>query len=68
MEGYKHFRKDRQGRRSSGMALCVRQCFDVEEQNARNDKIGSLGKMIRTKANKAYVLVGICHRTTRMKG
>lgn len=67
MEGYKHFRRDGQGRRSSRMALCVRQCFDVEEQNAWNDNIGSLGKMIRTKANKAYILVGVCHGTTRMK-
>ena len=64
---YKHFRRDRQGRRSSGMAVCVMKCFDVEEQNAWDYKIGSLGKMNRTKGNKAYILVGVCYRTTRMK-
>lgn len=49
------------------MAVCVTKCFDVEEQSAWDYKIGSLGKMIRTKANKAYILVGFCYRTTGMK-
>ena len=28
MDGYKLFRRDRQGRRGGGVALCVRECFD----------------------------------------
>ena len=28
MDGYKLFRRDRQGRRGSGIAMCVRECFD----------------------------------------
>lgn len=30
MEGYRIFRRDRQGRRFGGVALCVRECFDVD--------------------------------------
>ncbi|KAK4828051.1 hypothetical protein QYF61_023089 [Mycteria americana] len=33
MDGYKLFRRDRQGRRGSGVALCVRECFDCLELN-----------------------------------
>ena len=31
MDGYKLFRKDRQGRRGGGMALYVKECFEVTE-------------------------------------
>ena len=31
VDGYKLFRKDRQGRRGGGVALYVRECFDVTE-------------------------------------
>ena len=31
MDGYKLFRKDRQGRRGTGVALCVKECFEVTE-------------------------------------
>ena len=31
MDGYKHFRKDRQGRRGGGVALYVKECFEVTE-------------------------------------
>lgn len=30
MEGYRIFRRDRHGRRFGGVALCVRECFDVD--------------------------------------
>ena len=30
VEGYRLFRSDRQGRRFGGVALCVRECFDVD--------------------------------------
>ena len=31
MDGYKLFRKDRQGRRSGGVALYIKECFEVTE-------------------------------------
>ena len=31
VDGYKLFRKDRQGRKGGGVALHVRECFDVTE-------------------------------------
>jgi len=34
MEDYQLFRRDWEGRRSSGIALYIRQCFDVVELNA----------------------------------
>ena len=41
MDGYKLFRKDRQGRRGSGMALYVKECFEVTELMA-GDMVESL--------------------------
>ena len=34
VEGYELFRRNRQGRRGSGMALSFRECFDVAELSA----------------------------------
>ena len=39
MDGYKLFRRDRQGRRGGGMALYVRECFDVVELGSGNVKV-----------------------------
>ena len=47
MDGYKLFRKDKQGRRGGGMALCFRECFDVTELMAGDDKVESLCVKIR---------------------
>jgi len=32
MDGCKLFRRDRQGKRGSGVALCVRDCFDCDSK------------------------------------
>ena len=40
MDGYKLFRRDRKGRRGSGVSLCVRDWFDVELRS-ENDKVES---------------------------
>ena len=61
MDGYKIFRKDRQGR-SDGVALYVRECFDVTELITGDDKVESLWVKIRGRADKADILVGICYR------
>ena len=59
MDGYKLFRKDRQGRKGSGMALYVRECFDVTELMAGDDKVESLWVKIRGRVDKADILVGV---------
>ena len=58
VEGYELFRRNRQGRRGSGMALSFRECFDVAELSVGNDKVESLWVRIRGKSNEAYVLTG----------
>ena len=42
MDDYKLFRRDREGRRGDGMALCVKECFDVVELRAGNKNVVSL--------------------------
>ena len=61
MDGYKLFRRDRQGRMGSNMALYVEECFDAVEFRAGNDKVDFLWLRIRGKANKDDIL-GICYR------
>ena len=62
MDGYKLFRKDRQGRRGGGMALYVKECFEVTELMTGENKVESLWVKIRARANKADILVGVCYR------
>ena len=62
VDGYKLFKRDRQGRRDGGVALCVRECFDVVGLGAGNDKVESLWVRIRGRANKMDILVGVCYR------
>ena len=42
MDGYKLFRRDRQGRRGGGVAFYVGECFDCLELNNGNDKVECL--------------------------
>ncbi|GAB0206965.1 hypothetical protein GRJ2_003162100 [Grus japonensis] len=42
MDGYKLFRRDRQGRRGGGVALYVRECFDCIELDDCDDKVECL--------------------------
>lgn len=60
-DGYKLFRRDRQGRRGSAVAVYVRECFDFVQLNARIDKVESLRVRRRGKVNKADILVGVCY-------
>ncbi|GAB0208010.1 hypothetical protein GRJ2_003266700 [Grus japonensis] len=61
MDGYKLFRRDRQWR-GSGVALYVKECFDCLELNDGDDRVECLWVRIRGKANKADIMVGVCHR------
>ena len=62
MDGYKLFRRDRQGRRGGGVALYVRECFDCLELDDGDDRVECLWVRIRGKANKADIMVGVCYR------
>ncbi|KAK4824553.1 hypothetical protein QYF61_016157 [Mycteria americana] len=62
MDGYKLFRRGRQGRRGSGVALYVRECFDCLELNDGDERVECLWVRIRAKANKADTMVGFCYR------
>ena len=50
MDGYKLFRRDKQGRRCCGLAPCVRECFDCLELNDGDDRVECLWVRIRGKA------------------
>ena len=60
MDGYKLFRKDRQGRRGGGVALCVKECIEVTELMAGENRVESLWVKTRRRADKADILVAVC--------
>jgi len=62
MDGYKLFRRHRQGMRGGGVALYVRDGFDCIELNDCDDKVECLWVKTRGKANKADNLLGVCYR------
>ncbi|GAB0184095.1 hypothetical protein GRJ2_000874800 [Grus japonensis] len=62
MDGYKLFRRDRQGRRGGVVALYVRECFECLELNDGDNRVECLWVRIRGKANKADIMVGVCYR------
>ncbi|GAB0181938.1 hypothetical protein GRJ2_000659100 [Grus japonensis] len=62
MDGYELFRRDRKGRKGSGVVLCVNECFGCLELNDGDDRVECLWVRIRGKANKADIMVGFCHR------
>lgn len=43
VDGYKVFRRNRQGRRGGGIALCVRGCFDCLELDSGDEKSSVYG-------------------------
>jgi len=51
IDGYKLFRRNKQGGRGGGEALYVRECFDCLEPDDGDDRIECLWVRIRGKAN-----------------
>ena len=68
MDGYKLFRRDRQGRKGSGVALYIKVCFDVEELGVGNDKVECLWVKSRGKACRGHILVRVCYRLPKGAG
>ncbi|PKU36060.1 adaptin ear-binding coat-associated protein 1 [Limosa lapponica baueri] len=62
MDGYKLFRRDRQGRRGGEVALYVREDYDRVELTEGNGKVECLWVRIRGRASKADIVVGVCSR------
>ncbi|GAB0179529.1 hypothetical protein GRJ2_000418200 [Grus japonensis] len=64
MEGYRLFRKDRQGRRGGGVALyvnhqleCMELCLGMDEEPTE-----SLWVRIKERAGAGDIIVGVCYR------
>ncbi|PKU41683.1 mitochondrial fission process protein 1 [Limosa lapponica baueri] len=62
INGYRLFRRDRQGRRGGGVAFYVRDIFECLELNNGNDSVECLWIRIKGKANKADIMVGVYYR------
>ncbi|CAM4648647.1 unnamed protein product [Lepidochelys kempii] len=63
MDGYKLFRKDRQGRKGGGVALYVREQYDCSELRYETvEKSECLWIKFRSVCNKSDVVVGVCYR------
>ncbi|GAB0182550.1 hypothetical protein GRJ2_000720300 [Grus japonensis] len=62
MDGYRLFRRDRQGRRCWGVGLYGTEGLDCTELSVGNDTVGSLWVRIKGQANKGDVIVGVYYR------
>jgi len=62
MDAYKLFRRDRQGKRGSGLVLYVKECLNIVELRAGNDKVKSVSVRVRGKIKRTEIFVGFCYR------
>ncbi|GAB0199842.1 hypothetical protein GRJ2_002449600 [Grus japonensis] len=62
MDGYRLFRRDRQGRRGGGVALYVTEGLDCTELSVGNSTVESLWVRFKGQANKGDVIVGVYYR------
>ncbi|KAK4826957.1 hypothetical protein QYF61_012806 [Mycteria americana] len=64
IDGYKLFRRDRQGRRGRGVALYAKNWIDCTELSLKNSnvQVESLWVKIRDQANKGNFVVGVYYR------
>ncbi|RMC21781.1 hypothetical protein DUI87_02650 [Hirundo rustica rustica] len=61
LNGYKLFRRDRQGGRGGEVALYIKQTFDTVGIETKEDGVECLWVRIKGKANKADILLGVCY-------
>jgi len=64
IDGYKCFRKDRQGKRRGGVALYIDVLLESLELHLRihEDLTESLWARVKGKAGEGVIVVGICYR------
>lgn len=70
MDGYRLFRRDRQGRRGSGghggrVTLCIMEGQECVELTFGNGPVESLWKSIKGQASSADFLMGVCYGPLR---
>jgi len=63
MEGYRLFRRDRQGRQGGDVALYVRERFECTTFTVSDDVCESLWVRTRRMVNKGNVVVGVYYRS-----
>ena len=63
MDGYRLFKRDRQGRKGGGVTLYVKKECECMEINDGDDRVESLWVRIKAKANKTDIIVGVCYRS-----
>ncbi|PKU29972.1 hypothetical protein llap_19725 [Limosa lapponica baueri] len=62
VNGYKLFRRDRQGRRGGSVALYVRECFDCIELDSSDDKVECLWVRMKGRQIREIFVLGACYR------
>lgn len=62
MDGYRLFKRDRQGRKGGGVTLYVKKECECMEINDGDDRVESLWVRIKAKANKTDIIMGMCYR------
>ena len=64
LDGYRLFRRDRQGRRGGGVALYLKKTLQSEELSLKNnhEQVGSLWVRIRERGNQGNLVVGVYYR------
>ena len=59
MDGYQLFKRHRQGRKGSGVGLCVKKECECMEINDDDDRVESLWVRIKAKTD---IIMGVCYR------
>lgn len=62
MDGCKLFRRDREGRRGSGISLALGEGFDGLELNNDDNRVQYLWARIRRKASREDMHIGVFYR------
>ncbi|PKU42645.1 mitochondrial fission process protein 1 [Limosa lapponica baueri] len=62
MDGYKLFRRDRQGRRGEGVALYVRESYECQELIEGTSRVECLRVRIKGRASKVDIIGGVSYR------
>jgi len=64
VDGYRSFRRHRQGRKGEGIALYINKWIDCEELSLKNShkQVESSWVRIRDRGNKGILVVGLCSR------
>ena len=68
MDSYQLFKRDRQGRKGSGVAFYVKKECECMEINDGDDRVESVWVRIKVKANKTDIIMGVFYRPPNKDG